>query len=84
VVITYSWAPLSRPEFIQRVYDGLKPEGLVLVEDQVGRLRPRATSDNFLLKYFDNFRILRYETAATGSEWGNPESAVCRLLAQKP
>jgi len=83
VVMTYSQAPTNRPEFIQRIYDGLKPGGLVLVEDSEGS-HPRTTTDNFLLKWFGDFRILRYETANTGCEWGNPESPVYRLFAQKP
>jgi hypothetical protein len=84
VVMTYSWAPMNKPEFTQRIYDGLKAGGLVLVEDNEGSLHPQATSNNLLLKWFENFRILRYEMAKSGGEWGNPENAVYRLVAQKP
>lgn len=82
--MTYSWAPMNKPEFTQRIYDGLKAGGLVLVEDNEGSLHPQATSNNLLLKWFENFRILRYEMAKSGGEWGNPENAVYRLVAQKP
>jgi SAM-dependent methyltransferase len=84
VVMTYSWAPMNTPEFIQRIYDSLKAGGLVLAEDNEGSLYPRPTSNNFLLKWFESFRILRYELANSGGEWGNPKNAVYRFLAQKP
>jgi hypothetical protein len=84
VVMTYSWAPMNKPEFIRRIYDGLNAGGLVLVEDNEGYLRAQTTGNNFLLKWFENFRMLRYEMAKSGGEWGNPENAVYRLLAQKP
>jgi SAM-dependent methyltransferase len=84
VVMTYSWAPMNKPEYIQRIYDGLKAGGIVLVEDNTGSIQAKNVGDNFLLKWFENFRILRYEAAGSGSEWGNPKDLVYRLLAQKP
>ena len=82
--MTYSWAPMNKPEYIQRIYDGLKAGGIVLVEDNTGSIQAKNVGDNFLLKWFENFRILRYEAAGSGSEWGNPKDLVYRLLAQKP
>ncbi len=84
VVMTYSWAPMNKPEYIQRIYDSLKTEGIVLVEDNTGSLGRKRIGNNFLLKWFENFRILRYEAEGSGSEWGNPKDLVYRLLAQKP
>jgi SAM-dependent methyltransferase len=84
VVMTYSWAPVNKPEYIRRIYDSLKAGGVVLVEDNTGSLGRKRAGDNFLLKWFENFRILHYEAAGSGSEWGNPKDLVYRLLAQKP
>jgi len=84
VVMTYSWAPMNKPEYIQRIYDSLEPGGIILVEDNTGSLGRKKVGDNFLLKWFESFRILRYEAEGSGSEWGNPKDLVYRLLAQKP
>jgi SAM-dependent methyltransferase len=84
VVMTYSWAPINKPEFVQRIYDSLIEGGIVLVEDHEGLVQGRNIGNNLLLKWFENFRILRYEVAGSGSEWGNPKGLVYRLLAQKP
>jgi SAM-dependent methyltransferase len=84
VVMTYSWAPMNKREYIQRIYDSLKTGGIVLVEDNTGSLGSKQVGDNFLFKWFEGFRILRYEAEGTGSEWGNPKDSVYRLLAQKP
>jgi SAM-dependent methyltransferase len=84
VVMTYSWAPTNKREYIQRIYDSLKAGGIVLLEDNTGSLQGRNVGENFLLKWFENFRILRYEAVGSGSEWGNPKDFVYRLLAQKP
>jgi hypothetical protein len=84
VVMTYSWAPTNKPEYIQRIYDGLKRGGIVLVEDNTGSLPGKNDGNNLLLKRFEEFHILRYEAGGSGSEWGNPKDLVYRLLAQKP
>jgi len=84
VVMTYSWAPINKPEFVQRIYDSLIAGGIVLVEDHKGLIQGRNIGDNFLLKWFENFRILRYEVVDSGNEWGHPKGLVYRLLAQKP
>ena len=39
VVMTYSWAPMNKPEYIQRIFDSLKEGGIVLVEDNTGSIR---------------------------------------------
>ena len=84
VVMTYSWAPTNKPEYIQRIYDGLKRGGIVLVEDNTGSLPGKNDGNNLLLKRLEEFHILRYEAGGSGSEWGNPKDLVYRLLAQKP
>jgi SAM-dependent methyltransferase len=84
VVMTYSWAPMNKPEYVRRIYDSLKTGGIILVEDNTGSLGSKKVGDNVLLKWFEDFRILRYEAEGSGSEWGNPKDLVYRLLAQKP
>jgi SAM-dependent methyltransferase len=84
VVMTYSWAPTNKPEYIQRIYDSLKAGGIILVEDNTGSIPGKNEGDNLWLKRFEIFHILRYEAGGAGSEWGNPKDLVYRLLAQKP
>ncbi len=84
IVLTYSWAPFDRPEFMRRIFDSLKPGGLVLVEDNEGSLHARGAGINPPLRWFEGMRILRYEQAPSGGDWGNPKNSVYRLLAQKP
>ena len=84
IVLTYSWAPFDDPGFMRRISDSLKPGGLVVVEDNEGSLHVRDAGVNPPLKWFDGLRILRYEQAPSGGEWGNPENTVYRLLALKP
>jgi hypothetical protein len=77
---------VDRPQFVKRIYDSLRPGGLVVLEDNKGSLPAGAKEAgmNPLLKWFEDFRILRYETAPSGGDWGNPREAVFRLLAQRP
>jgi 2-polyprenyl-3-methyl-5-hydroxy-6-metoxy-1,4-benzoquinol methylase len=85
VVMTYFWAPNDRPEFVKRIRDSLKPDGLLIVEENDGSLPSGGAGKvlNPLLKWFEDFRILRYELSSSGGEWGNPNNTVYRLLAQK-
>ena len=53
------------------------------MEDNTGSILTEV-EDNFLLKWFGQFRVLRHVAAGSGSEWGNPKDLVYRLLAQKP
>ncbi|MGO9010705.1 MAG: class I SAM-dependent methyltransferase [Bryobacteraceae bacterium] len=83
IVLTYSWAPFDDPTFMRRLSDSLKPGGWVVVEDNEGSIHVRDPGVNPLLKWFEDFRILRYEQASSGGDWGNRKNAVYRLLGQK-
>lgn len=55
-----------------------------MVEDNEGSIHAHDPGVNPILKWFEGFRILRYEQAPSGGVWGNPKNAVYRLPAQTP
>jgi SAM-dependent methyltransferase len=74
-----------------RVYDSLKPGGLVVVE----AFHQDATKDstigggvvfdsNELLRLFDRYRIVHYEDTEAVGDFGLKKTRVVRLAAQKP
>ena len=74
-----------------RIYDSLKPGGLVVVE----AFHRDATKDspiggavvfdtNELLKLFDRFRVLQYEDTSAVGDFGLQKTRVVRLAAEKP
>jgi len=77
-------------DVVDRVYDSLKPGGVVIVEafhrdatkdGPIGRAVVFETNE--LLKLFERFRILRYEDTMATADFGLRPSRVVRLCAQK-
>jgi hypothetical protein len=73
------------------VYDALKPGGLVIVEG----FHRDATKDasigggvvfdtNELLELFERYRIVHYEDADAVGDFGQRQTRVVRLAAQRP
>ena len=86
IVLSY----VGAREFVPRVYDALNPGGMVVVEafhrdsTKNGPIGGAVVFDtNELLKLFERFRILRYETSRR-SPTSACISAALRLCAQKP
>ncbi len=74
-----------------RVYDALRPGGLVVVEGFHRDATKTASigggvvfDSNELLKLFDRFRVVRYEDSEGVADFGLAKTRVVRLAAQKP
>jgi SAM-dependent methyltransferase len=87
IVLSY----VGAREFVPRVYDGLKPGGMVVVEafhhdsTKNGPIGGAVVFDtNELLKLFERFRILRYEDTDAVADFGLHTERLVRLCAQKP
>jgi SAM-dependent methyltransferase len=87
VVLSY----VGAREYADRVFDTLKPGGLVVVEafhrdaTKSGPIGPMVVFDtNELVTLFARFRILRYEDTDATADFGLERLRVVRLCAQKP
>lgn len=87
VVLSY----VGARELADRVFETLKPGGLVVVEafhrdaTKSGPIGPAVVFDtNELVKLFGRFRILRYEDTDATADFGLQRLRVVRLCAQKP
>ena len=87
VVMTY----VAVRELVPRVYDGLKPGGLVVIEGfhrdatQNASIGGAVVFDtNELPEMFKQFRILRYEDVDDDADFPVRKMRLVKLLAQKP
>ena len=87
VVLSY----VGAREYVDRVFDTLKPGGLVVIEafhrdaTKSGPIGPMVVFDtNELLHLFDRFRVVRYEDTDAVADFGLDKVRVVRLCAQKP
>jgi SAM-dependent methyltransferase len=76
---------------IPRIYDALKPGGMVVVEafhrDSLknGRIGPGVGFDtNELLKLFERFRVIQYEDAEGTGDFGLRKDRLVRIAVTKP
>jgi SAM-dependent methyltransferase len=89
-LIVFSYVPLG--DLAERVEQGLKPGGIVLVENfhrDTAKLRLLygGFGDNELLQVFHAFRILHYEDVLRRQDWGAQlvdANRIVRLAAQRP
>ena len=89
-LIVFCYVPLG--DLAGRVERGLKPGGIVLVENfhrdtAKVRLLDGGFGDNELLQAFPGFRILHYEDVLTRQDWGIQlvdANRIVRLAAQRP
>ena len=89
-LIVFCYVPLG--DLAERVERGLKPGGIVLVENfhrdtAKVRLLYGGFGDNELLQAFHRFRILHYEDVLTRQDWGTQlvdSNRIVRLAAQRP
>ncbi len=79
IVMTYAFAPVGDPAYLERIRTALKPGGLVLFEAAHDGSGP----PNGLIRSFLGFRIVHYEDANTKPDWdqGGREVRVLRLVA---
>jgi 2-polyprenyl-3-methyl-5-hydroxy-6-metoxy-1,4-benzoquinol methylase len=90
IVLSYAWVPLVHAVLIERLREGLKPGGVVVIERPAEdprsepSLQDPADAVNSMLKAWSSgFRILHYEDTEGDWDWRIRKARVLRLLAQK-
>ena len=89
IVLTFAWAPMSDPAFVERVGTGLRKNGRIVFEhflDSPDQPRPdgvRALKPGQLRSILRAFAIESYEEFEGTGDWGGPGSRLVRALARK-
>jgi 2-polyprenyl-3-methyl-5-hydroxy-6-metoxy-1,4-benzoquinol methylase len=85
IVMVFSFTPMSDPAFLKRVRDGLKPGGMVVVEQfNAPASSPSAKGPaNALFKSFEGLRVVDYQDVVDTSDWVGKPSRIGRLTAIK-
>jgi SAM-dependent methyltransferase len=86
ILLTYAWVPANDPSLVKRLYDSLRPGGLVVYESALFDAgTPVGVHPQELLRAFQNdLRILRYEETTAISDWDNrKKEPIVRVLARK-
>ena len=88
IAIIYGPGSATDERFAQRLYQSLKPGGLVVVESfaspkEAARRRPVDIDPADLLRAFVGFRLLRFEDTDEISEWDPQRTPLVRMIAQK-
>lgn len=89
LVLTFAWAPIDDPAFVERLRASLKPGGLVVFENfvttpelpyppMVKALPPGGTR-----AAFNGFEIVSYEEELGTGDWGGPGSFLVRMVARR-
>jgi SAM-dependent methyltransferase len=89
IVMTFAWAPVADPNFVEKIRTSLKPGGLVVFEHFVNtperQYAPmiQAVPPGALRDYFSGFDILSYEETTGTGDWGGPGSRLVRMIARR-
>ena len=89
LIMILSWAPVSDPAFVDRLYASLIPGGVVVFEHVLKTEKQtfpdvvHAISPNALLSYFKDFHIQKYEEGVWLGDWGGPPAELVRMIARK-
>jgi 2-polyprenyl-3-methyl-5-hydroxy-6-metoxy-1,4-benzoquinol methylase len=89
IVMTFAWAPVDEPGFVERIRASLRPGGLVVFENFVQTPeRPYAPMIHALAPgaartAFAGFEIASYEELTGTGDWGGPGSRLVRMVARK-
>lgn len=89
IVMILSWAPVSDPAFVARLYASLRPGGIVIFEHVLETEKQsfppvvQALSPNALLSYFKDFHIQKYEEGVWLGDWGGPPADLVRMISRK-
>jgi len=87
--MTFAWAPVTDPAFVERLKASLRPGGLVVFEHFVDTPeRPyapmvRALRPGQLKECFAGFEMVGYEEIKGLGDWGGPDSNLVRMIARK-
>jgi 2-polyprenyl-3-methyl-5-hydroxy-6-metoxy-1,4-benzoquinol methylase len=89
IVMILSWAPVSDPDFVSRLYASLRPGGTIIFEhvlETEGQSFPpvvQALLPNALLDHFKAFHIQKYEEGVWLGDWAGPPADLVRMVARK-
>ena len=89
ILMILSWAPVSDPTFVARLYASLRPEGIVIFEHVLETEKQsfpayvHGLPPNALLNHFKNFHIQKYEEGVWLGDWGGPPAELVRMIARK-
>ena len=88
IAVVYGPGSTTDERFVQRLYQALRPGGIVVVESfasprDAARRRPVDIDPADLLRAFAGFRLLRFEDTDGVSEWDPQPTSLVRMIAQK-
>ncbi len=89
LVLTFAWAPIDDPAFVERLRTSLKPGGLVVFENFVATQElpyppmVKALPPGGARAAFEGFEIVSYEEELGTGDWGGPGSFLVRMVARK-
>jgi len=89
IVMILSWAPVSEPDFVARLYDSLRPGGVLVFEHVLTTEKQsfppvvHSVAPNALFSFFKNFHIQKYEEGIWQGDWGGPPAELVRMVARK-
>lgn len=89
IVMILSWAPVSDPAFIARLYASLRPGGVIVFEHVLETEKQsfppyvHGLPPNALLNHFKDFHIQKYEEGVWLGDWGGPPAELVRMIARK-
>ena len=89
IVLTFAWAPVTDPAFVEKLGRSLRPGGRIVFEhflDTPEHARPvaRVPKPGQLRTIFAKFVIDSYEETEGTGDWGGPGSQLVRMMARKP
>ena len=89
IVMILSWAPVSDPAFVARLFASLRPGGVVVFEHVLETEKQsfppvvQGLLPNALLAHFKDFHIQKYEEGVWLGDWGGPPAELVRMVARK-
>jgi SAM-dependent methyltransferase len=89
IVLTFAWAPMTDPAFVDRLRTSLRPDGRIVFEhflDDQERPRPPAMQvlkRGQLRELLKGFRLDRYEEVTGLADWAGPDTPMVRAVAVK-
>jgi SAM-dependent methyltransferase len=81
IVETFAFTNLADEAYRQRIFNSLKPGGLLVIEG-FGNPNPSAPR-NVMLKDFGQYRVVAYEDRDDVSDWGLQKMRLTRLALEK-
>lgn len=80
IVMSFAFTKLNDEAYMKRVYDSLKPGGVLLVEGFSGP----TPEPNLVLKGVLQYRVLVFEDLPDISDWGKMKVPLLRMALEKP